>query len=285
MLPLYNLLSFIALLIYFPWLLLKKGPENRMVFLSERLGVSGYTNTDIWVHAVSVGEVLACLPFLKKLKKEFPAMSVVLSTTTYTGQHIAQKRFPEADRIMYVPVDTGLCITRAVKMLRPKIFITVETELWPMLFRALKNTGSRIIILNGRISKESFSGYKKIKFFMKKVLANVDFLYMQGQGDAERIISLGADRHKVGIMGNFKFDIEFDTSNPLNWLENINGKILLAASTHKGEEEIVLDAYEKIIARNQEQKIHSDLKLIIAPRHPERFNEVAEIIRKRGVRK
>ncbi|HDH53374.1 MAG TPA: 3-deoxy-D-manno-octulosonic acid transferase, partial [Nitrospirae bacterium] len=138
--------------------------------------------------------------------------------------------------------------------------------------QTLKETGSRIIILNGRISNGSFRGYRKIKFIMKDILSNVDFFYMQEKIYADRIIHLGADRHKVGVMGNFKFDINFEGSPPLNWLNNIRGKILLAASTHKGEEEIILDAYEYV--RNKFQ----DIKLILAPRHPERFSEVEEIL-------
>ncbi len=279
MLPLYNLLSFIALLLYFPWLLFKKGPENRRIFISERLGASKYNQTDIWVHAVSVGEVLACLPFLKKLRKEFPGRKITLSTTTYTGQKIAHERFPEADRIMYMPIDTGLCVRRAVNMLRPEIFITIETELWPALFLALKKTGSRVIILNGRISNRSFRGYKKIRPIMKKFLSNVDSFCMQGEGDAERIIALGAESRKVSIIGNFKFDIDFDSVTPLTlaWLEPVKGGILLAASTHRGEEEIILDAYKSI--KNKVKGI----KLIIAPRHPERFDEAAELIEKKGI--
>jgi 3-deoxy-D-manno-octulosonic-acid transferase len=274
---LYNLISVIGLLFYLPRLLLKKGPESRLTFIKERLGMSDYNKTDIWVHAVSVGETLASLPFLKKLKKDFPDKKIILSTTTYTGQKIAREKFPEADRIMYMPLDSVLCVKRAVNILRPEIFITVETELWPALFQTLNKNGSRIIILNGRLSNESFNGYRKIKLLIKKVLSNVDFLYMQEKAYAERVIVLGADRHKVGVMGNFKFDIDFDTSTPLNWLERVEGKILLAASTHKGEEEIILDAFESV-KRNV-----NDLKLILAPRHPERFNEAAEIIGKKGL--
>ena len=274
---LYNFLSAIALLIYFPFLLSKKGPESKRTFIRERLGISRYTKTDIWIHAVSVGEVIACVPFLKRLKKEFPGKRIVLSTTTYTGQRVASERFPEADRIMYMPCDTGLCVSRVVNSLKPEIFITIETELWPALFWALKKTGSKIIILNGRISNKSFKGYRRLSFFMKKILSYVDFLYMQGETDAEKIVAIGADKYKVGVMGNFKFDISFDTSSPLNWLENIKGRILLAASTHKGEEEIILNAYDLI-----KQK-YPDLRLILAPRHPERFNEVADILGKRNL--
>lgn len=276
MLLLYNLLSAITLLIYLPFILFKKGPADRVRFITERLGISRYERTDIWVHAVSVGEVIACMPFLKKLKREFPGKRILLSTTTYTGQKVARERFNNADKIMYMPWDTGLCIKRVVSSLKPEIFITVETELWPVLFRTLKRSGSKIIILNGRISNRSFSGYARLGFLMKHVLSHVDFFYMQGDHDADRIMKIGAERLKVGIMGNFKFDITFDPSNNPAWLEGIKGRVLLAASTHKGEEDILLDAFELT------RKSFPDLKLIIAPRHPERFHEVEEILKQRA---
>ena len=277
MLIIYNLLSLISFIAYLPWLLFKKGPENRLQYLKERLGISEYTNADIWVHAVSVGEVMAALPFLTSLKKEFPGIKIVLSTATYTGQKIAREKFPSADRTMYIPWDTWLTISKAVRTIKPKIFITIETELWPALFSTLKKNGSRIVLLNGRISPESFKGYKLIKPFMKKVLSYLDFIYMQGETDAERIVTIGADKKKAGIMGNFKFDIELDKKESVNWMDGVKGKILLAGSTHKGEEEIVLDAYEEV------KKSFPDLKLILAPRHPERFNEAEEILKRRNL--
>lgn len=277
MLIIYNLLSLISFIAYLPWLLFKKGPENRLQYLKERLGISEYTNADIWVHAVSVGEVMAALPFLTSLKKGFPGIKIVLSTATYTGQKIAREKFPSADRTMYIPWDTWLTISKAVRTIKPKIFITIETELWPALFSTLKKNGSRIVLLNGRISPESFKGYKLIKPFMKKVLSYLDFIYMQGETDAERIVTIGADKKKAGIMGNFKFDIELDKKESVNWMDGVKGKILLAGSTHKGEEEIVLDAYEEV------KKSFPDLKLILAPRHPERFNEAEEILKKRNL--
>lgn len=277
MLIIYNLLSLISFIAYLPWLLFKKGPENRLQYLKERLGISEYTNADIWVHAVSVGEVMAALPFLTSLKKGFPGIKIVLSTATYTGQKIAREKFPSADRTMYIPWDTWLTISKAVRTIKPKIFITIETELWPALFSTLKKNGSRIVLLNGRISPESFKGYKLIKPFMKKVLSYLDFIYMQGETDAERIVTIGADKKKAGIMGNFKFDIELDKKESVNWMDGVKGKILLAGSTHKGEEEMVLDAYEEV------KKSFPDLKLILAPRHPERFNEAEEILKKRNL--
>ncbi|MBI5049728.1 MAG: 3-deoxy-D-manno-octulosonic acid transferase [Nitrospirae bacterium] len=279
---LYNLLSISALLIYSPWLLFKKGPESKLTFLSERFGVSWYVRTDIWIHAVSVGETLAALPFLKALKKEFPCFKIVLSTTTYTGQKIAREKFPEADRIMYMPVDAWLCINRAVKLLAPKVFITVETELWPQLFKKLKDNGSHIAVLNGRISNESFKGYKRISPFIKKVLSYVDFFYMQSKEDAGRIIALGAGREKVKVMGNFKFDLNLPASqHAMSWMDAIGGHILVAGSTHKGEEEIILNAFNAIKSNTAPETY--DLKLILAPRHPERFQEAEDILKKRGI--
>ena len=276
MLHLYNVLSAIAVLLYSPWILFKKGPDDKSTFIKERFGLARYSKTDIWIHAVSVGEVIACLPFLKKLKKEFPDKKITLSTTTYTGQGIARKNFPEADRIMYVPVDTGLCVGRVVRAMVPELFITVETELWPVLTSALKKSGCKIIVLNGRISENSFKGYKKIGFFMKEMLAYIDYLYMQSDGDADRIKLLGAAKENVGVMGNFKFDIALDKADPLKWLDHIDGKIFLAASTHEGEDEIILDAFSMI------KKRYDKVRLIIAPRHPERFLSVEESIRESG---
>lgn len=272
----YNFISTIGLLLYLPRLLLKKGPENRSTFIRERLGRAAYSKTDIWVHAVSVGETLACIPFLKKLKKEFPDKTITLSTTTYTGQKIAREKFGEADRIMYMPLDSIFCVRRVVQALRPDLFITVETELWPSLFQSLKRVGARIIILNGRISNDSFKGYKKIKFMMQGLLSSVDFFYMQGEGDAERIIALGADKDRVDVMGNFKFDIDLKEDAPVAWLTGVRGEILLAASTHEGEEEILLDAFTRI------KNGLSEVMLILAPRRPERFDAIAAMIKARG---
>ena len=276
MLQLYNFLSAIAVVLYSPWILFKKGPEDKSTFIRERFGMARYEKTDIWIHAVSVGEVIACLPFLKVLKKEFPDKKITLSTTTYTGQGIARNNFPEADRIMYVPVDTGLCAERVVRALRPELFVTVETELWPVLTSTLKRSDCKIIVLNGRISDKSFKGYKKIGFFMKEMLSYIDYLYMQSNADADRIKLLGASKEKVGVMGNFKFDIEPESSVRLKWLDNINDIILLAASTHEGEDEIILNAFSSI------KKKYEKIRLIIAPRHPERFLNVEELIRKSG---
>jgi 3-deoxy-D-manno-octulosonic-acid transferase len=273
---LYNFLSSICLLLYLPTLLFKKVPGEKLRFLKERLGISEYIKADIWVHAVSVGETMASLPFLRMLKREFPDRRIVFSTTTYTGQKIARERIQEADRIMYMPWDAGFCIKRAVRSVNPKVFITIETELWPLLLWTLKDTGASIVLLNGRISSGSFKGYRRVRPFMKKVLSLMDFMYMQGNKDVERLVSLGADKDKVDVMGNFKFDIEINETSPPQWMTYLKGRIFLAASTHRGEEKIIIGAYRLIKEKTP------DLMLMIAPRHPERFDEVEEVIRNGG---
>lgn len=276
MLQIYNFLSSIAILLYLPWIIFKKGPENRLNFIRERLGIAEYAKTDIWVHAVSVGEIIATVPFLKALKKEFPEKKITVSTTTYTGQSVARESFPEAERIMYIPADSSLCVARVVRKMRPSIFVAVETELWPVLFRTLRENGCRVVTLNGRISNHSFRGYKRIKPLLKWLFPNIDYLYMQDDEYASRIIELGAHKDKVGVMGSFKFDIEMKETEGLPWLRNIRGGILLAASTHKGEDGIILDAYRRI------REKAPGLKLIIAPRHPERFDGVGDLIKESG---
>jgi 3-deoxy-D-manno-octulosonic-acid transferase len=275
----YNIFSFIALIFYLPRLLLKKGPENRSAYIGERLGMSDYESVDIWVHAVSVGEVVAALPFLKALKKNLPDLKVLLSTTTYTGQKVASDKFTGADRLMYMPWDTGVCVKRAVRALRPGIFIAVETELWPALFYELKKAGTEIVVLNGRLSYKSFRGYMRIRPFIKRVLSLVRYFYMQSKSDVDRIVMIGAEPEKVVLMGNFKFDAEFKTTgDDAGWLRMFKGRLMVAGSTHRGEEEMVIDAYEKI------RELINDLNLVLAPRHPERFTEVEEILRQKNLK-
>jgi 3-deoxy-D-manno-octulosonic-acid transferase len=289
MLLLYNLFSAISLLFYLPRLLSRKGPEERSVYIRERLGISKYSKADIWIHAVSVGETIASLPLLKRLSHEFPGKKIVFSTTTYTGQRIAKDKLSEVARVMYIPWDTGPCVSRVINALSPDIFITLETEIWPLLYRGLRNAGARILIINGRLSEKSYRGYRLIRFFIKRVLSEVDYFFMQSRDDAERILDLGAAEEKVGVMGNLKFDLDLTGTLPPHWVERLNGRILLAGSTHRGEDEIILDAYEIITGMKSKRNSAgiaekaSDLLLILAPRHPERFDNVENILKERGL--
>ncbi len=273
---LYNILSVVALIFYLPFLILKRGPGSKLSFIKERLGMSRYTRADIWLHAVSVGEVIAAIPLLKSIKREFPQMKIVLSTITYTGQKVARQKFSEADRIMYMPWDTSFIVNNIVKSILPYVFITIETEFWPNLFRVLKRYNVQIIVMNGRISPSSFSGYSRIKPFIETVLSFIDIVCVQDDTSAKRVLSLGAVPEKVKMLGNFKFDISLSETLQ-SWTELLRGPILVAGSTHKGEEVIVSRAFKKA-----KKRIH-DMKLILAPRHPERFAEVEEVLKKEGL--
>jgi 3-deoxy-D-manno-octulosonic-acid transferase len=270
----YDVLNLLVLLGYLPILLTKKGPVSRKVFLLERLGLSDYDRADIWVHAVSVGEVIAVLPLLKAIKKEWPEKRVLLSTITYTGQRVANEKFLEAHRVMYLPWDSSLIIKRVAKRVKPRLFFTVETELWPNLFRILKQQGAAVLVMNGRLSESSFKGYKRIKFFIKDLLCRIDGMYMQDQTSADRALALGAPIERVQVIGNLKFDMTLPQKQLTSWAEKLHGQILTAGSTHRGEDEIVLAAFKRI-----QQQIQN-VKLIMAPRHPERFDEVEGLLKK-----
>jgi 3-deoxy-D-manno-octulosonic-acid transferase len=160
--------------------------------------------------------------------------------------------------------------------IKPEILIVIETELWPNLFRVFKEKDIPIVVLNGRISKKSFQGYKKISFFMKRVLSSVDFFGMQNDLYVQRIQGLGVHAGKVLNTGNFKFDTK-PPSKISAWAENIRGQILIAGSTHEGEEELITSAYLEL------KKEFPDLNLILAPRHPERFRSVEDLLKEKGI--
>ena len=273
----YSLLYTIALIFILPFQYLKRPKDIRKRWLREKFGLfnsqfSILNSEFIWVHAVSVGEVMAAIPLLKKLKHRYPSKGIVLSTITDTGQKVAQEGAPEGTAIIYLPFDISLILKTVLKMTRPEILIIIETELWPNMFRVFKANGVPIILLNGRISEKSYKGYKKISLFMKKVLSNVDFFGMQERIYAERILSFGIDSSRVRYLGNLKFDTQPPTQIP-KWTEKIRGPVIVAGSTHEGEEELIISVYIKL------KEDFSDLNLIIAPRHPERFNEVEEMLK------
>ncbi|MBI5193169.1 MAG: 3-deoxy-D-manno-octulosonic acid transferase [Nitrospirae bacterium] len=238
----------------------------------------------IHIHAVSVGEVLAIAPFVKELKKRHPELKIIFSTVTPTGNELARKRIPEADHIIYFPFDFPWVVKKVVKTIRPQIYVTVETEIWPNFLRIVKQYGAKTIMINGRISPHTYKGYSYISVFMKKVLANVDLLCMQSDEDARRIIAIGAPEHAVSVTGNMKYDQRFaDISESemkkkreLFGIKN-DDSVIIAGSTHRGEDEIILDAFKDCL--NSTGKV----RLIIVPRHIERAGEIEKLIQSKGL--
>lgn len=274
------LYSLAALLVFIPQYL-KRPKGLRQKWLREKFGSfnsgSGYRNSGtIWVHAVSVGEVNASMPLLKKLRDSFPGVPVILSTITDTGQMVALEKAPAGTKVVYLPFDIGFVLRRCLAKNNPKIFITIETEIWPNIFRVMARKGIPVCVLNGRISEKSSRGYAKVSFFMKNVFSCVKLFGMQSLQDAERLRRIGADAEKIKVIGNFKFDITMPEKMPV-WTDALEGPIVVAGSTHKGEEEIMISAYKKNL------EWFPGLKLVLAPRHPERFREVEDLLRSENV--
>lgn len=295
---LYTLFYSVALLFFLPYEYFKRPRDLRKRWLKERLGkystedrmnrsaevikkgLSNFLTSEpktVWIHAVSVGEVIASVPFIQEMMKTIPSVNVILTTVTDTGQKVAKERLSGSARIFYIPFDLPFCVRKFIKEMRPSLYISIETEIWPNLFLLLKKVGIPVLIMNGRISDNSFKGYRWIRFFMKRIFNAVDLFCMQEDLYAERIKNLGAPAERIRITGNFKFDIKIDEYRH-NWVRHIRRPIVLAGSTHEGEEEMVLAACERLM------KEIGDMTLIIAPRHPERFDEVEETIKKKGLR-
>lgn len=280
----YSLLYFIVTVILLPFEYLKRPVELRQRWLREKFGflnselrsASGGPNSKpVWVHAVSMGEVIAAMPFIAELKKRYPFMRIVLSTVTDTGRKVAGGRVSDIADVVYLPFDLSFVIRKIMKKIKPELFITIETEIWPNIFRVCKKAGIPVLVMNGRLSENSFKGYKKADFFIKGVLQCVSMFCMQEQIYAERIKALGVDESRIEVTGNFKFDTRPSDMMP-EWAELVKGPLILAGSTHDGEEEIVLSVFNSL--RDE----FPDLALIIAPRHPERFRKVEELIKKMG---
>ncbi|PIW63160.1 MAG: hypothetical protein COW13_02260 [Candidatus Omnitrophica bacterium CG12_big_fil_rev_8_21_14_0_65_50_5] len=232
----------------------------------------------IWIHAVSVGEVLAVADFVRQLSQKYPSHQIVCSTVTRTGFHLASANLKDAALVIYAPVDFSRVVRKFVDVIHPNIYISAETELWPNLYRCLSSRNIPVVLINGRISDTSFANYRRIKFLLQPALRCVNVFAMQTQEDSRRITALGARLSKVHVVGNLKFDtVSFAVDqNPYEHFGKY--RVFLAGSTHAGEEDIVLDAFEKMRPR------FPDLRLMIAPRHIERVTEIIRRIEAGGRR-
>jgi len=235
----------------------------------------------IWVHAVSVGEVLAARPLVAALKERFPSRPVFLSTTTLTGHAVAEKSVRAADGLFFAPFDWPGPVRRALTALHPALLVLVETEIWPNLIHEARRSGARVAMVNGRISPRSHAGYVRIRPFLRRVLAEVDLFLMQGEAHAERITDMGAPPERVRVTGNLKFDALGPPQAPaaLGRLLGADGDhrpLVVAGSTMEGEEELVLAAFRQV----REQV--PGTRLLLAPRHPERFDAVSALVEKAG---
>jgi 3-deoxy-D-manno-octulosonic-acid transferase len=233
----------------------------------------------IWLHAVSVGELNAARPLIDALlEKGFPVM---ISNTTATGHALARKTYPTLP-VFYFPLDLPGVLEKSLKLLKPKLLVVLETEIWPNLMVHCRRHRVPVLLVNGRLSQRSYKGYATLSWFFKWVLNHFTGLMMQSQADAKRIIALGTQPGKVSVGGNLKFDMPaLDNTEQVAMLSELfafpkHAPVLVFASTHKGEDELFIKMFEDL------HLDFPDLRAVIAPRHPERFTNVATLLMGRG---
>lgn len=291
----YSLLMALAAALLTPyWLVQGLRHGKYLSNLGERLGLSFPSLAGlpaerpgaIWIHAVSVGEVLSGITLARRLKADYPERPLIISTTTKTGQALARERLPFADAVIYFPLDWSFCVRRALRAVRPSLVLVLETEIWPNFLREAGRRKIPVVFVSGRISDRSFARYqtysKVFGFFLlpflKDALSHASAFLMQSEKDAERMRALGAPSERVTASGNLKYDSELPSATPLsNWLETEvrrrgRSPIIVAGSVVATEEPLALIAFGTL------QGEYRNAFLVLAPRKPEQFAAAAEFI-------
>lgn len=289
---LYNILLHVSLLLFTPYFLFKmaligkyrKGIGERFGFIGKAKLDKLSGKTTVWFHAVSVGETKAVVPLVKVFKEKRPNVKIIFSTVTATGNAVAMKEGAQLiDSLIYFPLDLNWVVKRVVNKIKPTVFVAVEKEIWPNILKVFNNSNIPVFVVNGIISERSFKRYKLFRFFFKNVFKGMSYFLSQTRESADKAAVLGIKHDRIITTGNLKFDMK-----PLYWdivdRENIcqrlkitsDSLVFIAGSTHNGEEGAILDVFKEL------KREFFSLKLIIAPRHPERFKEVEALIKERG---
>lgn len=279
---LYSALLSVAFAVATPWWLARKrraGLAERLGYVPQRIRPSTKKKT-IWVHAVSVGEVLAVSRLVAELKNRFPDRRVVVSTTTATGQKLARDKFG-AENVFYFPVDFAFAVRPYLRELQPELIVLAETEFWPRFLHEAASAGARVAVVNARISDRSFPRYRRMRFAVRRILRSVELFLAQTEEDGRRLREIGAIAERVKVSGNLKFDIQIReaafTAQLRAMLDHSGGpKVIVAGSTVEGEEEIVVRAARNAFAAD------SPGLLVLAPRHPERFDGIWQMLSRMG---
>jgi 3-deoxy-D-manno-octulosonic-acid transferase len=297
---LYSLITAIGTILLTPYVLLSKvRREKYLPNLRERMGLrfpgellanGRRPSRAIWLHAVSVGEVLAAVPLARCLRQRFPGWRLVVSTTTATGQKLARERMNFSDAVFYFPFDWNGPVRRAFRAVQPATIVILETEIWPNLLRHARRAAIPVVIVNGRLSDRSFRGFSRavkvsagiLGGFLRRILNDAALYLVQSRQDAGRLTALGAPPDRVIVTGSMKYDVALPApASFVNWLEgeltrSKRGPVVVAGSVIGGEEMLVMDAFASI------QQKWPEALLILAPRKPERFVEVGEIAARAG---
>lgn len=290
MYSLYSILVLVVAVLASPWFIYQALRYKKYVgSLGQRMGylpVSFNMDGDasIWVHAVSVGEVLTARPLIRELKRRYPDLRMFLSTTTLAGQQLARRSVQDVDAVFYFPFDLTFVVRRTLDLVQPKLFIMMETEIWPNLLRECRERGIKTAVVNGRLSARSFPRYRLIRPMMRRVLDHIDKFLVQSEESARRFIDLGADPARVVVTGSLKFDSLDVTPTAARARDRVlryfrvpaSRAVIVAGSTMKGEETAVLRAFRRVRTANP------STLLVLAPRNPERFGEAEQLARQEG---
>jgi len=287
---LYSALLAAALVLTLPYWLVQMSRHGKYrAGLGERLGrvparlAADVGKAAIWVHAVSLGEALAVSRLVEELQSRFPQHRVVISTTTDTGQKLARKHFG-AENVFYFPMDFAFAIRPYLSSLRPELVVLAETEFWPNFLRLARASGARLAVVNARISDRSWPRYWQFRFFYSRILRVVDLFLAQTEEDARRLRDIGVPGERVQVSGNLKFDMPTPPTPPIvaslraSFQQSGVGPVIVCGSTVDEEEPLLLRAFENVLAS------YPQAVMILAPRHPERFGTVAQLLEKLGIR-
>jgi 3-deoxy-D-manno-octulosonic-acid transferase len=286
MMVVYSSLLLAVLVVGAPYWLVRMATSGRYrAGLQGRLGVvprglhGAVTGQSVvWVHAVSVGEVMAATRLIRELKERLPGWVVAVSTTTETGQRLAKERLPDSP-VFYLPLDLKFSVRRYLRVLQPRMLVLMESEFWPRLIKESAKDGVPIAVVNARISDRSFPRYMRLRRLWRPFLEMISLFLAQSRETAERLEKIGAPTTRVRVMGNLKYDVQSrsDTEMARRIASMLSGtKLIVAGSTLEGEEEALLAAWPAIL------KSVPDASLLIAPRHPDRFEEVWQLIQRSG---
>lgn len=285
MYALYSFFLFLTMIVIIPLYFVKlRLFRKESLFLKERLGIKipkeETGRKSLWIHAVSVGEVLSLQNLVTQLKKRHPDWKIYFSSLTPTGMQVALEKMTEADHIFFLPLDFRFVVSRFFQTLKPRLFIMAESEFWPNLLREAKKRTQGVLLINGRFTRGSYRRYKKIKILIKRVLNKIDYFLVQSRRERKWLEEIGAAKESIEIVGNLKSEVKlpFVSAEELKFLKEElsipgNKKIILAGSTRKGEEEKLLEAYQSACQKDE------NLLLILAPRHPDRVEEVEKLCR------
>jgi len=281
MVVLYEVIFYLVFILFIPWYVLVGVIQGKPRNLGEKLGFyrDRASAHDVWIHAVSVGEVVAARAIVDRLLEIRPATRVVLSSTTVTGQMTARRLFPGLTIALF-PFDMAWVVRRFLRHYRPRVYATMETEIWPTATRVAQAAGVRMLLANGRISDRSLPRYRWIRGLIADVLGRYEWILARHETDRQRFIEIGAPPERVEVAGNVKFDLEPDDS-PLAFADQLaklarGRSIAVFGSTVDGEDEILAPAIVALVAKG--------IFLVVAPRKPERFDEVAGLFDAAGLR-